>query len=182
MKTILLRALILQGRIQVRVEDHAEEEFRTGRVGAYGIEQARKIRLRTGRQDLVVGVVVMDAVAEEHALGIDEEIVPFGRLAVAGIVLENVFQQVADLEVVFEILVPSDVAAGLGRFTQVVDVFLLLQGKIFPERHLVTQDFDVREFVDGVFEIRVAGFRPAGSEGEANSESDDHSFEKTHGE
>ena len=76
---------------------------------------------------LVVGIVVVDAVAEEDPLGIDQEVVPFLTPAGAGIFLEDVLKDVADLQIILEILVPGNVAARLCRFTQMIDIFLLLK-------------------------------------------------------
>ncbi len=177
---VFLRALILQRGIEVGIVDHLQQEIPADGIFAHGVHQRGEIILRASRQDLVVGVVMVDAVAEEHALGIDQEVVPLCALALSLVVLEDVFQQMPDLEVVAEILVPGDVAAGLGGFAQMVDVRFLLEGEFVPARHLVTKHLDVSEFVDGVLEIGVAGLRTACGQDQAQSGGDDHGFEKSH--
>ena len=111
---VFLRALILQCGVQVRIEDHILEENHALGFRTYGLHQALQIRFRAAGDDFVVGIVMMDAVAEEHAFGIGQEVLPFLAPAFSFIVLEDVLEDVADFQIVFEILVPGDVAARLG--------------------------------------------------------------------
>ena len=177
---VFLRSLILQRGIEFGIVDHLQQEIPADGIFAHGVHQRGEIILRACRQDLVVGVVMVDAVAEEHALGIDQEVVPLGRGAVNGLILEDGLEDVADFQVVLEILVPGDVAAGFGRFAEVIDIFFLLQGKVFPARHLVAEHLDVGEFVDGILETGIACLRSAGCQGEAQSGEKDHGSKMSH--
>ena len=177
---VFLRALILQRGVQVRIEDHIlEEDYALG-LRTHGLHQALQIGFGAAGDDLVVGIVVMDAVAEKHAFGVDQEVLPLLALAFAFVVLEDVLEDMADFQIVFEILVPGNVAARLGSFRKVIDVGFLLEAQFVPARHLVAQYLDVSKFVDGILELGITGLRSAGCQHQAQSGRDDHGFDEFH--
>ena len=150
---ILLRALVFVGRVEVRVADDRQQDGCLLRRNARGLHQRGQVVLAAERQDLVLAIVVMDAVAEEDPLGVDQEGVPLLAAALPGIVLQDGFQRMADAEVVLEVLLPDDVAAGLGSLAEVVDILLLLERERLPSGDPVAQHLDVRKLVDGILEI-----------------------------
>ena len=134
---VLLRALVFVGGEEFRIADDRQQFGRLFRGYARcGKERGDIVAAALG-QDLVLAVVVMDAVAEEDALGVNQEGVPLLAAALAPVVVEDGLQRVADAEVVLEVLLPDDVAAGLGSLAEVVDVLLLLEGEIIPPRNPV---------------------------------------------
>ena len=92
--------------------------------------------------------MVMDAVAEEHPLGIDDEIFPLLTFPGAGIIREYGLDGVAYREVETAVLVPGDVPPGLRRLAEVVDIFLLGEREPVPSRHLIAHYAQVGEGID----------------------------------
>ena len=149
--------------ISFRIVDDVQEVVV---VDADRFQQLREIGLRAGREEFVLGIVVVDAVGEEQTLGIDCKGFEISALAVAFVVLQDVLHRVADAEVVPAVLVPEDVAAVLGGFGEVVRVLLLFQGEAVPPGDLVSHDLEVGERIDGIAE-RLFGllFRAGAHEG-----------------
>ena len=77
------------------------------------LEQRFEVVARAGGEEFVLGIVMMDAVAEEHPLGIFGEKGEILAFAVSAVILKYVLDCVAELEVVPAVLVPDDVAAVL---------------------------------------------------------------------
>ena len=98
----------------------------------------------------------MDAVGEEHALGIDQEVCVFRGGFVNSFGGQDGFQGVAHAEVLLAVLVPENVTAVLGGFGQVEGVLLLLKGEVFPTGDLVTHDLEVCKGINGILEIALA--------------------------
>ena len=97
--------------------------------------------------------MVMDAVAEKNTLGIDHKLLEIIAFAIALIAIENGLQGLTDHEIMLIVLVEEDVAPRFGGLAQIIKVFLLAQGQVFPARDLVAHDADVGELVDEVFEV-----------------------------
>ena len=98
--------------------------------------------------ELVVRIVVVDAVGEPHLFQVLLQRLPFGRRAVAGIILIDCFQRAAHGKVDGAVLVEEDVAAALGGLGQVIDELLLLKRQLVEAGDFVTDDLDVVEAVD----------------------------------
>ena len=79
----------------------------------------------------------MDSVGKLNLFQISFKAFEIGALAVAVIGLIDVFNQVADSEIVFAVLVPYHVAAGEGCFSQIVDEYALLGCKFVEIGHFV---------------------------------------------
>ena len=108
-------------------------------------QKAGKILAAALREELVFGIVMMDAVAEEDALGIHHEGVPVRTFTRTGVIGKDILYRVADREIEAAVLVPGDVPAQLGGFGEMVDVFLLLQAQVLPARDLIAHDAQVRD-------------------------------------
>ena len=149
--------------VELLVEDHGRQEgnevvdglalVEWEQAGVATFNQVGEIGLADLGEELVLGIVVMDAVAEEHTLGIDHEVLEVGTLAVALIRVQHGLDGLADHQVVLEVLVGKDVATAFGRLTEIIDVALLLQRQLVPFRDLVTHDPQVGELVHQVLEL-----------------------------
>ena len=129
---------------------------------ANGLHQAHEILLGTLREEFVLGVVMMYAVREEHALRIDGECLELVAVAVAVIVLEYVLQDPADAEVISPVLVPINVAAPFGGLGQVIHVCFLLETEVLPSFDPVPDDAEVRKLVYEILEsVSAGGILPA---------------------
>ena len=105
------------------------------------------------------------SVAEEHSLGIYEEVGVVSAIPVAIVLFNDVLKYIAHVQIVSAVLVPVDVPAVLGGFAQMVDVLLLSERQVFPSRNPVSHDLDVGELVNEVSEVLIAvlrAFLPAG--------------------
>ena len=80
----------------------------------------------------------MNAVGEPHLFQVFLQGLPFGRRAIAPVVLVNRFERTAHGEVVFEILVEKDVPAALGSLGEVIDQFLLRKRKLLERMTLMS--------------------------------------------
>ena len=69
--------------------------------------------------------MMMDSVTEKYSFGVGQKLAEFRGIPVSRISLQNVFQAFSDSQVVFKILIPENIPAALGRFSQVVDKRLL---------------------------------------------------------
>ena len=95
----------------------------------------------------------MDAVAEEHTLGIDHEVLEISAFAVAIVGVQHRLNGLANRQVVLEVLVGEDVATAFGRLAKVVDVTFLLQRQLVPFGHLIAHDSQVGELVHQILEF-----------------------------
>ena len=120
--------------------------------------------------------MVVDAVAEEDPLGVDEEVGIFRGAAVDRVALEDGFEGMAHREIPCAILVPGDVTTPFCRFGQMVGISFLPEGQAVPAGNLVADDLKVGELVDGVAEgfgfFRGTGAKCGGS-GNDKTHSDD---------
>ena len=98
--------------------------------------------------ELVVRIVVVDAVGEPYLLEIFLQRLPLGRRAVALIVLVNRLQRAAHGEVHRAVLVEKNVAAAFGSLGEVIDQLLLFERQGVETGNFVTDDLDVVETVD----------------------------------
>ena len=98
---------------------------------------------------------MVDSVAKPHLLQIFLEGLEVRRIAVPLVVGEDILQKFADLKVVSAVLVPDDVASGLGGLRQVVDHFFLVERETVELGHFVAEHLDVGKPVDMVVEILV---------------------------
>ena len=88
--------------------------------------QVGKIGFGDFGEEFVLGIMVMDAITEEHPFGIDQEILVVGTFTVALIGIQHRLNGFADAEVVLEVLVEEDVATATGSLAEVIDIGLLL--------------------------------------------------------
>ena len=68
-------------------------------------------------EKLVLGIMVMDAIAEKHSFGIDRKLLEIIPFPIALIGIENGFQGLADAKVVLVVLVEKNIAPTFGSFT-----------------------------------------------------------------
>ena len=113
-----------------------------------GLDDVEQVALRKFGDELVVRVVVVDAVGEPDLLEVLLQSLPFGRRTVALEVLIDGLQRAAHGQVVLEVLVVEDVTAALGRLREVVNQLLLLERQLLEAGNLVTNHLDVVETVD----------------------------------
>ena len=99
------------------------------------------------RQELASAVMMMNAVAEPYPFGIDHELLPTGILAIAFVMLHNIFKGFANQKIVLVILVPDDIMPGAGRLAEVVEKFFLLKAQVLKTRDAVPQNLKVGELV-----------------------------------
>ena len=113
-----------------------------------GLDDVEQIALGEFGHELVVRIVMMDAVGEPDLFQVLFERFPLGAFAVARIVLVDRFERAAHGQIVLAILVVEDVAAALRGLGQIVDELLLVERKLGEARDLVTDHLDVVEAVD----------------------------------
>ena len=89
-------------------------------------EQHPEIFLGELRCELVVGIVVVDAICKPYLLKVYLEVFPVLAFLVAFVGSVNTFQSVTNHQVVLEELVVEDVASPVGGFGQIIyELFLL---------------------------------------------------------
>ena len=118
--------------------------------GSDGFHQGGEIFLAAFREELVFRIMVVHSVGEKDSLGVDLETEVVGGGAVAGIFIYDLLDDFPEPEVALAVLLEIDVASPFGCFREVVDIFLLPEGKLFPAGDAVAHDFEIREFVDKV--------------------------------
>ena len=96
---------------------------------------------------------MVDAIAEENALGIYGKGFEISRRPIALVFVQDIFKDMADRQVPGAILVPGDIPAVFGRFGQVVGISLLAECQFFPPGDLVAHDLQVGKLVDRIFEF-----------------------------
>ena len=69
----------------------------------------------------------------------------------------------ADREIPFAILVPSDVPAVLCGLGQVIDILLLAKAQVIPAGYLEAHHLQVGELVQQIMEIILSGLPGAGA-------------------
>ena len=149
-------------------------------VDADRLQQLREIGSGAGREDLVLGVVVVHAVGEEDTFGVNRKGFKVSALAVALIVFQDILHGVAHAEVVLAVLVPEDIPAILGGFRKVVGIFLLFQGQAVPSGYLVTHDLEVGEGVHGIAERLFRLLFRAGAHEGGGSQCHHHLADRVH--
>ena len=144
-----------------RVEDDLAEkiEIRRKAIHAYRCGRLAEEGFRKLGAELVVGIVVVDAVGEPHFFEVFFERFPLVGRAVSFIIKVERFERAPDRQVGRAVLVEEDVATALGRFGQVVDQLFLFERKPFESGHFVADDLDVVEPVDDPRLLRVGGRR-----------------------
>ena len=149
--------------VQLLVEDHGRQEgdevihclalVEREQAGVATLHQVSEIGLADLGEELVLGIVMMDAVAEENTLSIDHEVLEVLAFTVALIGVQHSLDGLTDHQVVLEVLVGEDVATTLGRFAEIVDVTLLLQRQLVPFGDLVTHDPQVGELIHQILKF-----------------------------
>ena len=97
--------------------------------------------------------MVVDTVAEEHALCICLESRELRTCAVSLIILKYILEDLADLKIVSAVLHPDYITAILCSLCKMIYIFLLLKGQIIPSMDLISHYLKVRELIYKVFEI-----------------------------
>ena len=138
-------------RIDVRIIYHRQQLV--GLADSCSLHQGTEIFLRTVREELVLSIVVMDAVAEEHPFSIYSKILEIFAVPVPVIIFENILKSLPYPEIVPAVLVPDDIPAVFCGFAQMVDILLLLKSQVLPAGNPVTHYLDIRKFVYKVLEI-----------------------------
>ena len=110
--------------VEFLVEDDGRQEgdelvdglpFVQGKLGGVAaFNQFGEVILADLREELVLSIVMMDAVAEEDAFGVHHEVLEIIAVAVALIGVEHRLDGLTDAEVVLEVLVEQDVASAAG--------------------------------------------------------------------
>ena len=140
-------------RIERRIEDRPADLAAQGVQGAElllgdGLDRVEQVAFGEFGHELVVRIVVVDAVGEPYLLEIFLQRLPLGRRAVALIVLVNRLQRAAHGEVHRAVLVEKNVAAAFGSLGEVIDQLLLFERQGVETGNFVTDDLDVVETVD----------------------------------
>ena len=107
------------------------------------------------REELVLCVVMVDSVTEEHSFCICLKLSPILSRAVSLVVFKNVFEGLADLEIIPAVLRPDYVTSVFCGLREVIDIFFLLESQLVPSRNLIPHYLEVGEFVDQIFEFLV---------------------------
>ena len=165
---VVARALVELRGIDRRVENGAADLAPQGvqrpeLLLGDGLDRVEQIPFGEFGRELVVRIVMVDAVGEPHFLEVLLERLPLGRRAVAAEVFVDDLQRPAHRQVRRTVLVVEDVAAALGRLGQVIDEFLLLQREVFESGDFVADHLDVVEAIDDPGPV-VRGGRAARSE------------------
>ena len=105
------------------------------------------------RLELLAAIVVVDAVGEPYPLQIFLKSQIVLALAVALVVGVEVFQQVADCQVILAILVEENVTAPEGSLLQVIDKGFLFQAELVEAVHLIAQHLNICKTLVAVFKI-----------------------------
>ncbi len=71
--------------------------------------------------------MMVDAVGKLHLLQICDKRLVFRIVLVSGIVLIDVFKQIAHRQIVFTILIPYNITSGYSGFREIVNQCFLLQ-------------------------------------------------------
>ena len=167
---VLAVRLVEPRRIERRVED------RPANISPQGVQLAEallgnrlddveQVALRELGAELVVRIVVVDAVGEPHLLEVFLERLPLGGRAVAGVVLIDDLQRPPDRKVHAAVLVVENIPAALGSLGQVVDELLLAKGKLVESGHFVADDLDVVETIDDPRCVGPGGVAARGQRG-----------------
>ncbi len=101
--------------------------------------------------------MVVYAVGKLYLLEISLEGLEVGVVTVALVVGVDPFDEVADGEVVFTVLIPQHVAAGDCSLGEIVDEDALLRGEFLKPGHLIAEHLDVGEAVGGVIKVGRRG-------------------------
>src|SRR5690606_16733736 len=115
----------------------------------------------TRRHKLIVGIMVVGAVAEPKTARIGFELRPFVATFIRLRVIENGLERFTDGEVVFTALVVDDIPAGQCGPVEVIGQLFLLEGEGIESRHLVPEDFEVGKGVDRYGRSLTVGRRAA---------------------
>ena len=135
-----------------RVEHHRQNGFIVLHSGFPAC--LHKPLLAELRQELVLGIMMMDAIGEPDTFEIPLESLPLGRLT-SGFRLPAIksFQSSSDTEVVRAILIIEDVASPEGCLAQIIHQSLLLHRQALKIRHAVTQYRQIVESVHHILKI-----------------------------
>ena len=98
---------------------------------------------------------MVDAVAELNLFEVCFKSLELRVVFVAVIRFVYVFEQIAQLQIVFVVLIPEDVSAVESRFGEIVHEFFLLEGQFLESGHTVAEYLYVGEPVDSVVEVVV---------------------------
>ena len=128
-----------EGAILIADLLHRVDKIETLKEAVTPFEKARVEAIRTKIHEAIEQLKV-------------EESLPVLALVHYGGVLQDVFQQTADGQVVAAVLVPQDVASAQSRLRQMVDILLLPQAQVLECRHTVAQQLYVCKAHLGVWE------------------------------
>ena len=107
------------------------------------------------RQELVLAVVMVNAVAEPHALHVTLKLIelldPFG-FGLLAFDFVQLLARTTDTQVIPSVLVEQDIASPQCRLAQAVQQRLLLQTQTVKLRHVIAEDLKVIEFIHVVLE------------------------------
>ena len=150
-KQIVAVGLIQTRGVERGVEYYVAQEFlsygqlRHVDILVYGRLEPLARELGT---ELVVRIVVVDAVGEPYLLEILLHGAELGGVALVVVPQVDVLQYAAHGEVILEVLVEEYVAAAFGSLRKVIYQFLLLQGQLLEFGDFISQNLDVVEAVD----------------------------------
>ena len=120
------------------------------------LHQRGEIFASAFREELILGIVVMNAVGEEQPFGIIGEPEEFLAFPVALIPHENRLYGMADGQIILAVLVPENVAAILRRFGKMVGILLLLQRQFLPSGHGKPHHPQIGELVNQILEPGIS--------------------------
>ena len=113
-----------------------------------GLDHVEQVAFGKPGNELVVRIVVVDAVGEPDLFEVLLQRQPFGRSTVALVVFVNDLKRAAHGKVHRAVLVEKNVAAALGGFGKVIDQLFLFERKLLEAGDFVTDDLDIVETVD----------------------------------
>ena len=95
----------------------------------------------------------MDTVGEEKALGIHQEALVLGAGGIDSFRFQDGLHGVTNPQVVPAVLVPEDVPPVFGCLAEMVGVFFLPEGEVFPAGNPVAHHLQVCKGINRVLEV-----------------------------
>ena len=122
----------------------------------YLSDTVSKELLRERGENLILGVVVVNAVGEPDSLEVCLQRLELLILPIALVRRVHRFQRAADRKVIATVLVCQDIAPHQSRLGEVIKQLLLPEAQLLEAGHLITEDLQVCELVHYVVEGSLA--------------------------
>ena len=132
------------------VEHHGQNSLVV--LNARFLACSHKPLLRKLRKKFVFAIVMVDSVAEPHALQVTLKRCKLVCGTVVRIIQVQRLTSTADTQIVTSVLVEENIASLQCSFAQIIDECFLLQAQFLKTGHRVTQYFQIVEFIHRVLE------------------------------